>query len=78
MLLKSLFIPRDKVIAIRPTVCQHMLPVQYAMLERDHHFIQLTQQRHQLGNAQFFRITAYRTAGDAVVTGSLIRLTDKK
>lgn len=47
------------------------------MLERDHHLVQFAEQRHQLGDAQLFRVQADGTAGNAVIASALIRLSDK-
>ena len=51
--------------------------MQHAVLKRDHHFIKFAEQRHEFGNTEFLRVNANRAAGDAVVAGSLVRLTDK-
>ena len=58
-------------------VCQRLFSVQHAVLKRDHHFIKFAEQRHEFGNTEFLRVNANRAAGDAVVAGSLVRLTDK-
>ena len=51
--------------------------MQHAVLKRDHHFIKFAEQRHEFGNTEFLRVNANRAAGNAVVTGTLIRLPDK-
>ena len=73
----SLFVSRDEVIAVLTAVCQGLFSVQYAVLKSDHHFIQLAEQRHQLRNAELFRVNADWAAGDTVVACPLIRLSDK-
>ena len=47
------------------------------MLERDHDLVQLAEKRHQLRNAQLFRVGADRAAGDTVIARALIRLPHK-
>ena len=71
------FISCYEVIAVFAAVCQRLLSVQYAVLKRNHHFVKLAEQRHQFGNVEFFRIGADRTAGDAVIAGTIIRLPDE-
>ena len=68
------FISCYEVIAVFAAVCQRLLSVKYAVLKRNHHFVKLAEQRHQLGNAEFFRIGADRAA---VVAGAIIRLPDE-
>ena len=74
---KSLFVSRDEVIAILASVGKRLLAVQYAMLERDHHFVKFAEQRHKFGNTELSRIGTDGTAGDATVAGALMRLPDK-
>ena len=76
-LLRLFSVSGNKVVAILSAIRQRLFSVQHAVLKRNHHLIQLAKQRHQLGNAQPFRIGADWAAGNAVVTGTLMRLTHK-
>ena len=76
-LLRLFSVSGNVVIAVFPAVCQCLLSVQHAVLKRDHHFIKFAEQRHEFGNTEFLRVNANRAAGNAVVTGTLIRLPDK-
>ena len=65
------FISCYEVIAVFAAIRQRLLSVKYAVLKRNHHFVKLAEQRHQLGNAEFFRIGADRAA---VVAGVAIKV----
>ena len=68
----------NKVVAILSAIRQRLFSVQHAVLKRDHHFIKFAEQRqNEFGNTEFLRVNANRAAGNAVVTGTLIRLPDK-
>lgn len=54
-----------------------ILPVKHAMLQTNHHFVQLAQQRHQLADAQLLAIGTNRATGDAIITGILAGLSLK-
>ena len=71
------FVACDKIIAVISAARNRLLPVQNAVLERDHHLVQLAEQGHQLANAQLFRVRADGTAGNTVIARALIRLTDE-
>lgn len=74
----SLFpVPGNIVITIIAAGSDRLLAVENAVLERDHHIVQLAEKRHQFRNTQLLGVGADRTAGDAVVTGSRVGLTDK-
>ena len=59
------FVACDKIVAIISAARNRLLPVQNAVQERDHHFVQLAEQGHQLANAQLFRVRADGTAGNS-------------
>ena len=76
-LLRLFSVSGNKVVAILSAIRQRLFSVQHAVLKRDHHFIKFAEQRHKFGNTEFLRVNANRAAGNAVVTGTLIRLPDK-
>lgn len=76
-LLRLFSVSGNKVVAILSAIRQRLFSVQHAVLKRDHHFIKFAEQRHEFGNTEFLRVNANRAAGNAVVTGTLIRLPDK-
>ena len=67
----------NKVVTILSSIRQRLFPVQDTVLKRDHHFIKFTEQRHPFGNTEISRIGTDWTAGNAVVTGTLVRLPDE-
>ena len=71
------FVACDKIIAVISAARNRLLPVQNAVLERDHHLVQLAEQGHQLANAQLFRVRADGTAGDPVIARAFVRLADE-
>ena len=73
----SLPVSRDEVVAAVTAACDRLRSVQSSVLERDHHFVKLAEQGHQLGDAQLFRVNTDGTAGDAVVARAVIGLPDK-
>lgn len=70
-------VSRNEVVAAVPAARDRLRPVQNAVLERDHHLVQLAEQGHQLANAQLFRVRADGTAGDPVIARALVRLADE-
>ena len=74
---QHLMVARDVVIAIFSAIGKSLLAMQYSVLEGNHYLVQFTEQRHQLLYTQLFGICTNGTSGDALVTGALVRLTDK-
>ena len=72
-----LLVACDIVIAIFSAIGKGLPAVQYSVLEGNHDLVQFTEQGHQFLYTQLFGIGADGTAGDAVITGALMRLTDK-
>ena len=70
-------VSRNEVVAAVPAARDRLRPVQNAVLERDHHLVQLAELGHQLRDAQLFSIGADRTAGNAIIARALIRLPDE-
>ena len=67
------FITSDEVVAACPAVSGRLLAVQHTVLERDHDLVQLAEQRHQLRNAELFRVNTDGAARDAVIARALVR-----
>ena len=72
-----LFISGNEVVAVFAAGGDGLPAVQDAVLQRDHDLVELAEQRHELLNAERFRVDADRTAGDAVIARTLVRLAHK-
>ena len=72
-----LFISGNEVVAVFAAGGDGLPAVQDAVLQRDHDLVELAEQRHELLNAERFRVAADRTAGDAVIARALVRLAHK-